>query len=163
MKTILFFVLTVSFYVGLAMPVPRATASEVEPVNLLEEKNIEKKIKQLSDEWQRQFVEAVNDFLENELQQLRDKKEVPKESLRSQIKKYEKELEGEPKNPETYFSLAKLYDQKGEGASAIINTRKAEEIFIERQDVKGVAEARRSLRYYFNKYDYKPEDFELPK
>jgi hypothetical protein len=27
--------------------------------------------------------------------------------------------------------------------------------------VKGTAEARRSLRHYFEKYDYQPEDFEL--
>jgi len=163
MKTIFFFVLTFSFYVGTAIPTPLATASEIESVNMPEEKNIEQKFKELSDEWQRQFVDAVNEFLEKELKQLKDKKEEPKESLRLQIEKYEKELKSGPKNPETYFSLARLYDQKGEGASAIIYTKKAEEIFVARQDVKGVAEARRSLRHYFNKYDYKPEDFELSK
>ncbi len=163
MNKILLFVLTFSFYAGTVTLTPLVTASEVESINRLEEKNIEQKFKELSDEWQRQFVEAVNDFLEKELKHLRGEKEVPKESLRSQIEKYEAKLKSEPKNPETYFSLARLYDQKEEGASAIIYTKKAEEIFVERQDVKGVAEARRSLRHYFNKYDYQPEDFELAK
>jgi cytochrome c-type biogenesis protein CcmH/NrfG len=163
MKKIFFFVLTFSFYVGAAMLTQVAIASEVEPVNMQNEKNIEQKFMELSDELQKQFIDAVNEFLEKELKHLKSKNEVPRESLRSQIEKYEKELTSEPKNPETYFSLARLYDQKGEGASAIIYTQKAEEIFLERQDVKGVAEARRSLRHYFNKYDYKPEDFELNK
>jgi cytochrome c-type biogenesis protein CcmH/NrfG len=163
MKKIISFVLTFSFYLGAAMLTQGAIASEVEPVNMQDEKNIEQKFMELSDELQKQFIDAVNEFLEKELKHLKSKNEVPRESLRSQIEKYEKELTSEPKNPETYFSLARLYDQKGEGASAIIYTQKAEEIFLERQDVKGVAEARRSLRHYFNKYDYKPEDFELNK
>jgi hypothetical protein len=163
MKKIFFFVLIFSLLIGTGTQVPMAIASEVEPVNMQNEKNIEQKFMELSDELQKQFIDAVNEFLEKELKHLKNKNEVPRESLRSQIEKYEKELTSEPKNPETYFSLARLYDQKGEGASAIIYTQKAEEIFLERQDVKGVAEARRSLRHYFNKYDYKPEDFELNK
>lgn len=163
MKTICFFVLTFSFYIGVEILTPVSTASELELAGTLKEKNIEQKFKELSDEWQKQFVDAVNEFLEKELKHLKGNKEEPKESLHLQIEKLEKELKSGPKNPETYFSLARLYDQKGEGGSAIIYTQKAEEIFLERQNVKGVAEARRSLRHYYNKYGYKPEDFELAK
>jgi len=163
MKTMSFFVVTLSFYVGVAMLTPLATASDVEPATTLEEKNIEQKFKELSDAWQRQFVEAVNDFLEKELKNLKGKKEEPQKNLGQQIEKFREELKREPKNPETYFSLGRLYDQKGEGANAIIHTKKAEEIFVEKQDVKGVAEARRNLRHYFKKYGYQPEDFKLSK
>jgi len=166
MKKLFFSVLMVFFFVWIAATAPMSAASDVESVNMLEEKNIEQKFKELSDHWQRQFVEAVNDFLEKELKNFKDnkdKKKTPQENLSHQIEKFEKELKRDPENPETYFSLGRLYDEKGEGASAIVNLKKAEEIFLERKDVKGVAEARRSLRRYFNKYDYKPEDFELDK
>ena len=161
MKKIFFFALTISFCLITASRTPLAVASELESVNILEEKNIEQKIRDLSDEWQRQFVEAVNDFLEKELNRLREKKGEPQENLGHQIEKFEEDVKRGSKNPETYFSLGRLYDQKGDGASAIIYTKKAEEIFVENEDVKGVAEARRSLRNYFKKYDYKPKDFEL--
>jgi len=65
------------------------------------------------------------------------------------------------RDPETFISLARLYDRMQDGANAIINARKAEKIFVDQKNVKGTAEARRSLRHYFEKYNYKPEDFEL--
>ena len=63
MKKIFFFALAISFCVMTASRTPLAVASELEAVNILEEKNIEQKIRDLSDEWQRQFIEAVNDFV----------------------------------------------------------------------------------------------------
>ncbi|GJL77019.1 MAG: hypothetical protein NPINA01_00080 [Nitrospinaceae bacterium] len=163
MKAIFFFTLTVFFCFLAAIRVPQAMASEARAVNILEEKNIEQKIKALSDEWQKQFVEAVNDFLEQELNRLQDKETEPGESLSRQITKYEEEIKRGAGNVDAYVSLGKLYDQKGDGANAIIYTKKAEEIFVKNEDIKGVAEARRKLRIYFEKYDYKPEDFELAK
>ena len=67
MKTIFCYVLTFSFYLGTAMATPLVTANEVESVYRFEDKNIEQKFKDLSDEWQRQFVEVINNFLEKEL------------------------------------------------------------------------------------------------
>lgn len=155
------FVLAFFTFVMTANTVPRATATEAERVNILEEQNIEQKIQELSEEWQRHFVEAVNHFLEKELQRLRKDKEEPSDGLSNKIEKYEEEIKQGSNDPEAMISLARLYDRMGDGANAIINAKKAEKIFVKQKNVKGAAEARRSLRNYFEKYDYKPEDFEL--
>lgn len=141
------------------MTASQATAGD--RVNFLEEHNIEQKIQQLGEEWQRHFVETVNLFLEKELQRLRKDEAVPRESLSVQIQKYEDDVKRGPNDPNAFFTLSGLYDKMGDGANAIINAKKAEKIFVEQKNVKGAAEARRGLRHYFEKYDYKPEDFEL--
>ena len=156
MKKIFFFL---SAFFLLVMTVPLATATE--RVNILEEQNIEQKIQELSEEWQRHFVDAVNHFLEKELTRLRKNKVEPNEGLEGKIEKYQDEIKHGSRDPETFISLAKLYDRMQDGANAIINAKKAEKIFVEQKNVKGTAEARRSLRHYFEKYDYQPEDFEL--
>jgi hypothetical protein len=159
MRKFFFFLLAFAL---IAMTAPLTTATEAERVNILEEQNIEQKIQELSEEWQRHFVEAVNHFLEKELKRLKkDKKEVPKESLAGQIEKYQDEVKHGSHDPETFISLARLYDRMEDGANAIINAKKAEGIFVDQKNVKGAADARRSLRHYFQKYDFKPEDFEL--
>jgi hypothetical protein len=163
MKKSFHFVLTIFLFIGTVAQAPLATAAGGETASHRGERNIEQKFRELSDELQRQFVDAVNDFLEKELNNLKDNNAVPRANLNAEIDRYEENLKQEGNDPETCFSLARLYDQKGEGASAIIYAQKAEAIFVERQDVKGVAEARRSLRHYFSKYDYKPEDFKLSK
>ena len=155
------FVWTFFAFVMTATLTPQASATEAERVNILEEQNIEQKIQELSEEWQRHFVEAVNHFLEKELRRLKKDKEEPREGLSSQIEKYEQEIKRGSNDPEALISLARLYDRMGDGANAIINAKKAEKIFVAQKDVKGAAKARRSLRNYFEKYDYKPEDFEL--
>ncbi len=141
------------------MTVPSITVAE--GVNILEEQNIEQKIQELSEEWQRHFVDAVNHFLEKELTRLRKNKEEPRENLKGQIEKYNDEVKHGSNDPETFLSLARLYDQMKDGANAIIYAKKAEKIFMSQKNVKGTAEARRSLRHYFEKYSYKPEDFEI--
>jgi hypothetical protein len=156
MKKIFFFL---SALFLLVMTVPQATATE--RVNILEEQNIEQKIHELSEEWQRHFVDAVNHFLEKELTRLRKNKAEPQEGLTGQIEKYQDEVKHGSRDPETFFALARLYDRMQDGAGAIINAKKAEKIFVDQKNVKGTAEARRSLRHYFEKYNYKPEDFEL--
>jgi hypothetical protein len=153
------FVLAAVFLIALTGP--WATAIAAERVNILEEQNIEQKIQELSEEWQRHFVDAVNHFLEKELTRLRKNKEVPKAGLKDQIEKYEQEIKHGSRDPETFISLARLYDRTQDGAGAIINAKIAEKIFMDQKNVKGTAEARRSLRHYFEKYNYKPEDFEL--
>ena len=156
MKKIFFFL---SALFLLVMTVPQVTATE--RVNILEEQNIEQKIHELSEEWQRHFVDAVNHFLEKELTRLRKNKAEPQEGLTGQIEKYQDEVKHGSRDPETFFALARLYDRMQDGAGAIINAKKAEKIFVDQKNVKGTAEARRSLRHYFEKYNYKPEDFEL--
>ncbi|VAX28749.1 hypothetical protein MNBD_NITROSPINAE05-690 [hydrothermal vent metagenome] len=156
-----FFIL--SAVLSFAMTAPWATAIAVERVNILEEQNIEQKIHELSEEWQRHFVDSVNHFLEKELTRLRKDKAEPKEGVKNQIEKYQAELKQGSRDPETFIALARLYDRMQDGAGAIINAKKAEEIFVNQKNVKGTAEARRSLRQYFEKYNYKPEDFDLEK
>lgn len=154
-----FFLLLVFVFFG--MTAPLVTASESQRVNILEEQNIEQKIQQLSEEWQRHFVDAVNHFLEKELERLRKNKDDPRENLDGHIKKYEEEVKSGSDNPDTFFSLARLYDRMNDGANAIINAKKAEKLFVAEKNVKGAAEVRRSLRHYLEKYDYKLEDFDL--
>ncbi len=161
MKKRFFFILLFSLFVMTAAWPPPAKATEGERVNILEEQNIEQKIQELSEEWQRHFVDAVNHFLEKELTRLRKDKEQPRENLRDQISKLEEDAKRGANDPETYFSLARLYDRMEDGANAIINAKKAEKIFVNQKNIKGTAEVRRSLRHYFEKYDYKPQDFEL--
>ena len=159
-KNFLFFLAFSAFAMATALT-PLATANGTEPVNILKEHNIEQKIQELSEEWQRNFVDAVNHFLERELERLRKDRAEPRESLSGQIEKYEKEITRGSNDPETFFSLAELYDRMEDGANAIINAKKAEKMFVAQKNVRGAAQARRSLRHYFKKYDYKPEDFEL--
>ncbi len=161
MKKNFLFLLVVSAFVMTTTLTPLATATEAERVNILEERNIEQKIQELSEEWQRHFVDAVNHFLERELERLRKDRAEPRENLGSQIEKYEKEIKHGSHDPETFFSLAELYDRIEDGANAIINAKKAEKMFVEQKNVRGAAQARRSLRHYFKKYNYKREDFEL--
>ncbi len=158
MRKFFFFLFAFSLIV---MTASLATAVETERVNILEEQNFEQKIHELSSEWQRHIVDAVNRFLEKELKRLKTNKEEPRENLRGQIEKYEAEVKRESNDPETFISLARLYDQVKDGANAIINAKKAEKMFLDQKNIKGTAQARRSLRRYFKKYNYKPEDFEL--
>ena len=161
MKKYFLFLLAFFAFVMITTQPHLAATTETERVNILEEHNIEQKIKELSEEWQRHFVNAVNHFLERELKRLKKDREEPSEGLNGQIEKYEGELRRGSNEPETFFSLAQLYDHMEDGANAIINAKKAEKVFVEQKNVRGAAEARRSLRHYFKKYDYKPEDFEL--
>jgi tetratricopeptide (TPR) repeat protein len=59
------------------------------------------------------------------------------------------------------WNLSVIYNQKGDGAEAIIHMKKAEAIFLKRQDVKSLANARKKIREFFTKYSYQPEDFEI--
>jgi len=159
----IFFLLLVffSFVMIATLLTPLAIATETERKNIQEEHAIELKIQDLSEEWQRHLVESVNRFLEKELSRLRKNRAEPKESLDGQIEKYEEEIQGGSNDPDTFLSLARINDQMEDGANAIINAKKAEKIFVERNNVKGAAEVRRSLRHYYEKYNYLPEDFEL--
>ena len=158
MRKFFFFLLAFSLIV---MSPSLTIAVEAERVNTLEEQNIEQKIQQLSEEWQRHLLDAVNHFLERELTRLRTDQAEPRESLNRQIEKHKEEIKNGSNDPKTFIALSRLYDRMKDGANAIINAKKAEKIFADRKSVKGTAQARRSLRNYFEKYDYKPEDFEL--
>ncbi len=77
------------------------------------------------------------------------------------IEHYQRALKLDPDYDPALWNLSAIYNQKGDGAEAIIHMKKAEAIFLKREDVKSLAKARKQLRRYFAKYHYKPEDFEL--
>jgi tetratricopeptide (TPR) repeat protein len=79
------------------------------------------------------------------------------------IEHYQRALRLDPNYDPALWSLSDIYNQKGDGAEAILHMKKAEAIFLEREDVKSLAKARKKLRGYFAKYQYEPEDFELPR
>lgn len=77
------------------------------------------------------------------------------------IEHFQRALRLDPEYDPALWNLSTLYNQKGDGAEAIIHMKKAEAIFLKRQDVKSLANARKTLRGLLAKYNYKPEDFEL--
>lgn len=77
------------------------------------------------------------------------------------IEHLQRALQLDPEYDPALWNLSSIYHQKGDGAEAIIQMKKAEAIFLKRQDVKSLANARKKLRVLFAKYHYKPEDFEL--
>jgi tetratricopeptide (TPR) repeat protein len=77
------------------------------------------------------------------------------------IEHYERALRLDPEYDPALWNLSAIYNQKGDGVEAIIHMKKAEAIFLDREDVKSLAKARKKLRHFFVKYHYKPEDFEL--
>ena len=123
--------------------------------------NEEESIIEMGEELARAFSERLNRLLERELKQL--KKEIPpsEEELQIQIKQYEAEIAINPNNPESRFILGQIYDEMGDGASAIIQTKMAEDLYVREKNVKGIAECRRSLRKYYADYGYEPNDFIL--
>ncbi len=77
------------------------------------------------------------------------------------IEHYQRALRLDPEYDLALWNLSAIYNQKGDGAEAIIHMKKAEAIFLKREDVKSLANARKRLRDLFAKYNYQPEDFEI--
>jgi len=86
-----------------------------------------------------------------------------KEALRGKIKQYEADVERNPDDARSRFILGQIYDEAGDGASAIIQTKMAEESYMREKDMQGVAKCRRDLRAYYKTCAFKPEDFILIK
>jgi S1-C subfamily serine protease len=80
--------------------------------------------------------------------------------LNKAIYQYKKAIELNPQDPSLLYTLGVMHNLNNEGSNAIINTMKAQKLFLAKQDKKGIADCRRNLREYFKKYKYKPEDFE---
>lgn len=123
--------------------------------------NQEESIVEMGEELAHAFFERLNRLLERELKRLR--KEIPpsEEELQDQVKKYEAEIAKNPNIPESRFILGQIYDEMGDGASAIIQTKMAEDLYVRERNVKGIAECRRSLRKFYADYGYEPGDFIL--
>jgi tetratricopeptide (TPR) repeat protein len=83
-----------------------------------------------------------------------------KSELDKAIYQYKKASELDPNNPSFLYTLGTLYDFNNEGSNAIISVMEAKKLFLVKQDLKGIADCKRNLREYFERYKFKPEDFE---
>jgi tetratricopeptide (TPR) repeat protein len=80
--------------------------------------------------------------------------------LNKAIRQYKKANKLNPQNPSFIYTLGTMYDLNKEGSNAIISMMKAQNLYLAKQDPKGVADCKRNLRVYFERYKFKPEDFE---
>jgi len=122
---------------------------------------LEKKILEFGREFEKKLLETIQQMLDDQIQKMEKNKQKTDRENKALIEKFNQDLKQNPDNAQTYFSLGEAYDSIGDGANAIINTLKAEEIFLQQKDRSGVAKCRRALRNYYAKYDFKPEDFKI--
>jgi len=127
-----------------------------------DERRIEEQLKELGDELHNKLLASIRQLLDKEITRLRTGRNAVEEATRKQIASLEGILKTDPDNADAHFEAGELYDQVGDGASAIIHTHRAEQLFAAAKNAKGVAEARRELRRYYRKYDFRTEDFDLP-
>jgi len=136
-------------------------AEHVPPETGSTQENQEESIVVMGEELARAFYERLNRLLERELRRLQESLPPSDEELQDQIKHYEAEIARNPDNAESRYILGQIYDEIGDGASAIIQTKMAEDLYVREKNVKGIAECRRSLRKYYADYGYQPGDFIL--
>ncbi len=72
-------------------------------------------------------------------------------------------LKIQPDNPGAHFNLSLAYFVEGDGENAIAHMRKAEQLFMQVKDKRGIAKSRKALREWFDRYGYRPEDFGSPR
>jgi tetratricopeptide (TPR) repeat protein len=89
--------------------------------------------------------------------------------LMSNLKKYDESMEayqkflkvspGHIKTADAYLEMGKTADLMKDGKNSIIFTREAKQTFLESGDHKNVAKAKDMLLKFYEKYEYKSEDF----
>jgi hypothetical protein len=121
----------------------------------------EEEIKGTAEELTRVLMENVKVFLEKELDQLKVKQYQSKQAQEALISGYLSDIKNNPEDASAHFSLGEIYDNYEKGADAILHTRLAEKYYLKNKDIKGIAESRRNLREFYDRYGFKPEDFKL--
>jgi len=121
----------------------------------------EEEIKGTAEELTRVLMENVKVFLEKELDQLKIKQYQSKQAQEALISGYLSDIKKDPEDASAHFSLGEIYDNYEKGADAILHTRLAEKYYLKNKDIKGIAESRRNLREFYDRYGFKPEDFQL--
>jgi Zn-finger domain-containing protein len=122
---------------------------------------MEKKIEDTANEVTKAVIERVKTILDEKLDEIREGTRQSRIPLKNRIREKQNLIQNHPKDAEAYFELGKLFDRNQDGANTIMNIQKAEKLFAEQNNVKGVAESRRLLRQSFQKYGFKPEDFQV--
>jgi tetratricopeptide (TPR) repeat protein len=78
------------------------------------------------------------------------------------IEHLKKSLQIQPGNAGAHFNISLTYLVEGDGENAISHMRESEKLFMKKNDKRGVAKARKALREWFDRYGYRPEDFNSP-
>ena len=118
-------------------------------------------LKQFSDEIAKRVHQELQELLDKELKVLQEERKKSRYTSEERIAKQEGIIKDDPKNAEAHFALGEAYDEMRAGANAIVHTQIAELLFKEQKNTIGLAKSRRNLRRFFEKYDYKKEDFLL--
>jgi hypothetical protein len=118
-------------------------------------------LKQFSDEIAKRVHQELQELLDKELKVLQEERKKSRYTAEERIAKQEGIIKDDPKNAEAHFSLGEAYDEIRAGANAIVHTQIAELLFKEQRNKIGLADSRRNLRRFFDKYGYKKEDFLL--
>lgn len=116
-------------------------------------------IREFSNEIARRVHKELQELLDKELKVLKKERNKRRYTVEERIAKQEGIIKDNPQNAEAHFALGEVYDEVRDGANAIVHTQIAEQLFREQKNKQGLAESRRSLRWFFEKYEYKPEDF----
>ena len=118
-------------------------------------------LKQFSDEIAKRVHQELQELLDKELKVLQEERKKSRYTAEERIAKQEGIVKDDPKNAEAHFALGEAYDEMRAGANAIVHTQIAELLFKEQENTIGLAKSRRNLRWFFEKYGYKKEDFLL--
>jgi len=118
-------------------------------------------LKQFSNEIARRVHQELQELLDKELKVLQEERKKNRYTVEERIAKQEGIIKDDPKNAEAHFALGEAYDDMRAGANAIVHTQIAEQLFKEQENKIGLADSRRNLRRFFEKYEYKKEDFLL--
>ena len=117
--------------------------------------------REFSNEIALRMHQEMQQLLNKELKALREARSQNRYTQEERIAKQEEVLKKDPQNAAAHFALGEVYDEMRDGANAIIHTQKAEQLFKDQKNLKGLAESRRNLRWFLEKYDYKEGDFLL--
>ncbi len=118
-------------------------------------------LKQFSDEIARRVHQELQELLDRELKVLQEERKRNRYTVEERIAKQEGIIQDDPENAAAHFALGEAYDDMRAGANAIVHTQIAEHLFKEQENKIRLAESRRNLRRFFDKYGYKREDFLL--
>ena len=79
--------------------------------------------------------------------------------LQEAIGEFKETLRLSPKSAQSHFNLGILYEKTNDGKNAILHILKAGNLFSEKGDHNNKERAYKRLRDYYQKYGFKPEDF----
>lgn len=118
-------------------------------------------LEQFSNEIAKRVHQELQELLDKELKVLQEERKKNRYTVEERIAKQENLIKDNPKNAEAHFALGEAYDEMRAGANAIVHTQIAEQLYKEQKNKIGLAESRRNLRRFFEKYGFQKEDFLL--